>query len=97
MLEAIDSSQYEAIPKSSITIALVNMLHHWSLGTDGTGATVRTILFDCRKAFDLFDHNILINKYALQHCKLDYIFHVKSIATNQISRRLLLSVGSSPI
>ena len=95
VLEAIDSSQYEAIPKSSITIALVSMLHHWFLRTDGTGARVRTILFDYRKAFDFFVHNILINKYALQHC--DYRFHVKSFLTNQISWRLLLSVGSSPI
>jgi len=31
-------------------------------GTDGNGATIRTILFDYRKAFDLIDHSILIKK-----------------------------------
>ena len=30
--------------------------------TDGNGATVRTPLFDYRKAFDLTDHSILVNK-----------------------------------
>ena len=28
------------------------MLHSWSLGTDGNGATVGTLLLDYRKAFD---------------------------------------------
>ena len=36
-------------------------------GTDGNGATIRTILFDYRKAFDLIDHSILIKKL----CKLN--------------------------
>ena len=43
------------------------MLHHWYLGTDGNGTTVRTILFGDCKAFDFIDHNILIDKL----CKLD--------------------------
>ena len=35
--------------------------------TDGNGTTVRTILLDYRKAFDLIDHSILRDKL----CKLD--------------------------
>ena len=58
----IDKTQYGAIPYSSTTMALINMLHHQYLGTDGNGSTVRTILFDYRKAFDFIDHEILINK-----------------------------------
>ena len=66
ILKVIDLSQYGEIPKST-TIALISMLHHWHLRTDGSGATVRAILFDYRKAFDFIDHNILIDKL----CKLD--------------------------
>ena len=43
-------------------MALISMLHHWSLGTDGNGSTVRTLLFDYRKAFDLIVHSIVITK-----------------------------------
>ena len=38
------------------------MLHHWCVNTDGNGTTIRTILFDYRKAFDFIDHGILVNK-----------------------------------
>jgi hypothetical protein len=30
--------------------------------TDGNSATVRIVLFDFKKAFDLIDHHILIDK-----------------------------------
>ena len=43
------------------------MLHEWSQGTDGNGATIRTLLFDYKKAFDLIDHSILVTKL----CALD--------------------------
>ena len=42
------------------------MVHCWVKETIGNGATVRTILFDYRKAFDLVDHKILLDKL----CKL---------------------------
>ena len=61
--------QYGAIPNSPTTMALISMLHSWSVGTDGNGATVRTLLFDYRKAFDLIDHSILVRKLCNQ-CKL---------------------------
>lgn len=58
VMSVIDDSQYGAIPNSSTTMALISMLHNWSINTDGNGATVsggtvRTILFDYRKAFDV--------------------------------------------
>ena len=52
VMSVIDDSQYGAIPSSSTTMALISMLHNWSINTDGNCATVRTILFDYRKAFD---------------------------------------------
>ena len=69
VLDVIRGNQYGAIPKSSTTMTLISMLHAWSLGTDGNGATVRTMLFDYRKAFDFIDHSILIDKL----CKLDIL------------------------
>ena len=65
----LDHNQYGAIPNSSTTMALISMLHSWSLGTDGNGAIVRTLLLDYRKAFDLIDHSILVRKLRNQ-CKL---------------------------
>ena len=62
ILNVIDHSQYGAIPNSLITMALISMLHHWCVNTDGNGTTIRTILFDYHKAFDFIDHSILVNK-----------------------------------
>ena len=46
-------------PKPSIA---VSMTHAWYCATDGKGASVRVILFDFKKAFDLIDHRILVRK-----------------------------------
>jgi hypothetical protein len=67
ILKVLDINQYGAIPKSSTTMAIIDMLHIWCLATDGNGSTIRTIIFDYRKAFDLIDHGILIGKL----CDLD--------------------------
>lgn len=48
--KVIDPNQYGVIPSSSTTMAIVSMLHNWTLGTDGNGSTIRSILFDYRKA-----------------------------------------------
>ena len=62
VLNVIDSSQYGAVPKSSSTLTLISILHTWSLETDRNGSTVTTLLFDYRKAFNVIDHSILVNK-----------------------------------
>ena len=62
VMNILDDNQYGAIPNSSTTMALISMLHSWSLGTDRNGATVRTLLLDYRKAFDFIDHSILVRK-----------------------------------
>ena len=62
VLKVIDSNQYGVVPKSSTTLALISMMHKWLLATDKPGNTIRTVLFDFRKAFDLLDHNRLITK-----------------------------------
>ena len=38
------------------------MTHSWIKATDGNGATVRVVLFDFKKAFDLIKHSILVSK-----------------------------------
>ena len=57
VLKVIDSNQYGGIPQSSTTIALIGMIHRWSIASDGNGAVIRSILFDYRKAFDFIDHS----------------------------------------
>ena len=41
------------------------MPHAWYSATDGNGATVRAVLFDFKKAFDLIDHGTLVQKLRL--------------------------------
>ena len=62
VMKKIDPNQCGTVPNSSTVHALVSMLHAWYKGTDGNGSTVRVVLFDFRKAFDLIDHQILCEK-----------------------------------
>ena len=62
ILQIINPCQFGAIPKSSTAHALISMIHNWTQATDATGAAVRVVLFDYKKAFDLIDHQILIHK-----------------------------------
>ena len=62
MLQRIDPRQFGTIPKSSTTHALVSMTHNWLVNTDENGALARVVLLDFRKAFDLIDHSVLVQK-----------------------------------
>ena len=55
ILKKIGDNRFGAIPESSTMHALISMVHSWTKHTDGTGSTVRVVLFDYRKAFDLID------------------------------------------
>ena len=57
MLENVDRGQFGTIPGSSTTEA--------HSATDGNGATVRAVLFDFNKAFNLIDHGILVQNLRL--------------------------------
>ena len=62
ILQIIDPCQFGVIPKSSTAHALTSMIHNWAQATDAIGAAVRIVLFDYKKAFDLIDHQILLQK-----------------------------------
>ena len=83
VLKIIDHDQFSGIPKSSSLFALISMFHHWSQATDGTGATVRVVLFDYRKAFDLIDHKILVTKIN----GLDMPHSIKAWVTDFLTNR----------
>ena len=61
IMKVIVPNQFGAIPKSSTGQALTSMVHEWARATDGTGAAVRVVLLDYKKAFDLIDHQILVS------------------------------------
>ena len=59
---------------------------HWSKGTDGNGSKVRTILFDYRKAFDLIDHCILIDKLCMLDMPKSIIIWIIDFLSNRFQR-----------
>ena len=56
MLAKVDPRQFGIVPGSGTSEALVSMIHAWNSATDGNEATMRVVLFDFKKAFDLIDH-----------------------------------------
>ena len=59
----VDPNQFGTISGSSSVLALnISMNYKWLETTDNNGASVRVLLFDYRKAIDLIDHSILVNK-----------------------------------
>ena len=63
----VDPRQFGVVPKSSTSYALISMIHHLTSDTDGNGSLARLVFFYYRKAFDLIDHHLLVNKL----CTLD--------------------------
>ncbi len=55
------SNKFGDLNGSSITHALVDMLHHWHLHADRMNIN-KVLLMDYSKAFDLVDHNILVKR-----------------------------------
>ena len=60
MLAEVDPRQFGTLPGSNTSEALVTIIHTWNSAIDGNGATVRVLLFEFKKAFDLIDHRILV-------------------------------------
>ena len=87
-MKVLDPNQYGAVPKSSTTIALLSMIHDWTIGTDGNGSTVRSIPFYYRKAFDLIDHSILklVNKLCNLELPASIINWIIDFLSNRFKR-----------
>ena len=92
VIKVLDPNQYGAVPHSSTTQALIHMVHSWAQATDGNSATIRTVLFDYRKAFDLIDHRILVDnlyKLVLPTRKINWMIDFLS----RRSQRIKLAEG----
>ncbi len=56
------SDQYGNIKGSSTTLALIELFDAWAKATDIRKTSVRILLLDYSKAFDLINHNIIMAK-----------------------------------
>ena len=86
ILQIIDSCQFGVIPKSSTAHALISMIHNLAQVTDATGATVRIVLIDYKKAFDLINHQILLQKVFSLHVPTSIARWVADFLTNRKQR-----------
>ena len=62
------------------------MVHSWTKHTDGTGSTVRVVLFDYRKAFDLIDHTLLARKLLALDMPVGVSFWIIDFLTDRTQR-----------
>lgn len=86
VLKIIDTRQFGTVPKSSTTHALISVLHSLFSATDGTGAQARLVLFDFRKAFDLIDHQMLVQKIQKLDLQPGIIGWIINFLTNRLQR-----------
>ena len=56
----ISDSQYGGLPQSSTINALVNLIHKWHKSMDEMQRVIRIVFLHFGKAFDLIDHNKLL-------------------------------------
>ena len=91
ILQIVDSGQYGVIPKSSTTQSLIGLVHNLAKATDGSGALVRVVMFDYKKAFDLIDHHILVTKLYTLDIPPEIINWVSDFQTNRQQRVKLAS------
>ena len=56
----IMEAQYGGRSGSSAILALINLVHKWHVALDTPGSVIRIMFLDFRKAYDLIDHNIML-------------------------------------
>ena len=57
--------QFGCVKKTSMTHALIRLIHQWLAATESPRTVMRSCLIDFSKAFDRIDHNILLHKCQL--------------------------------
>ena len=73
------------------TDVLVEMLHKWYEATYVTGNSVRVLFLDYRKAFDLINHDILVDKLV----KMELPAHlVRWMAAFLLDREQRVKIGA---
>ena len=61
--DQISEFQFGGLPGTSTVQALIYLLHKWHLAMHTPGKVIRIAFLDFRKAFDLLDHNKLIETF----------------------------------
>ena len=61
--DCLSERQFGGIPRSSSVLALLEMLHTWFVALEKPKSVIRIVFLDFSKAFDLIDHNILLNDF----------------------------------
>ena len=87
----IDDKQYGGMAGTCTTDALVEMLHKWYESTNVTGHFVRVLFLDYSKAFDLINHDILLNKMVGMEVPAH---HVRRMVAVLLDRDQRVTVGS---
>ena len=60
VLPSITPAQYGGLSNSSTIMALINLLHHWFQALEKPKTAIRVLFLDSTKAFDLINHNKLL-------------------------------------
>ena len=85
--DRVDPNQYDSMKKSSTTHAIVDLLHQCYTSTDASKQYARILLLDFSNAFDLINHNILLQKLArfgLQNILMKWIASFLTERTQQV-------------
>ena len=61
--DKISSSQFGGLPGTSTIHALISLLHKWHMAMESPQKIVRIMFLDFRKAFDLINHNVLLENF----------------------------------
>jgi len=61
--EFIDDNQFGCVRNRSTTHALLKVMHELLLASDNSQNIIRVLFIDFTKAFDVIDHNVLLNKF----------------------------------
>ena len=78
----VNKAQYGGIPASSVT--LVNLVHKWYWALEEHGKVIRIIFLHVRKAFDLIEHNKLLENFEKIGIRPALISWVGSYLRNRI-------------